>query len=134
MIVVAILWSLFVVITVHELGHFMVAYVLRRPISSMTVGFGPLIYEKLWDGMWFRFRLVPLSGNVTMCWRSRRSWKNISILAGGPFANFILAGTMWGTTLGTVSMLVGFLNLVPRRFGDIDSDGLLIMRELRRMT
>jgi len=68
MTAVTVVLELLVVLTVHEFGHWLVAYMLRMPISSMTIGVGPLLFEYQWEGMWFRFRLLPISGNVALCW------------------------------------------------------------------
>jgi hypothetical protein len=38
MTAVRVFLELLAVLTVHEFGHWLVAYVLRTPISSMTVG------------------------------------------------------------------------------------------------
>src|SRR5260370_30322690 len=84
MTVVSVFLELFVVLTVHELGHWLVAYALRMPVSSMTVGVGPVLFERLWNGMWFRFRLLPISGTVALCWRSERPWRNVAALAAAP--------------------------------------------------
>src|SRR5258708_22145837 len=81
MTVVSVFLELFVVLTVHELGHWLVAYALRMPVSSMTVGVGPVLFERLWNGMWFRFRLLPISGTVALCWRAQRP---LGQLAGVP--------------------------------------------------
>ena len=47
MTVVTVFLEVLVVLTVHEFGHWLVAYVLRMPISSMTIGAGPLLVEHL---------------------------------------------------------------------------------------
>jgi regulator of sigma E protease len=130
--VVRVFLELLVVLTVHEFGHWLVAYVLRMPISSMTIGVGPLLFEHLWDGMWFRFRLLPISGNVALCWRSKRPWRNIAVSVAGPAANVFLAGALFWTELGGVSAIMAVFNLVPWRLGTLDSDGLQVLREIRQ--
>jgi membrane-associated protease RseP (regulator of RpoE activity) len=124
--------ELLVVLTVHEFGHWIVAYASRMPVSSMTVGVGPLLFERLWNGMWFRFRLLPISGTVALCWRSKRPWRNVAVYAGGPAANIVLAGALFWTELGSMSAIMAVLNLVPWRLGKMDSDGLQVLREIRQ--
>jgi regulator of sigma E protease len=132
MTVVSAFLELFVVLTVHELGHWLVAYALRMPVSSMTVGVGPLLFERPWNGMWFRFRLLPISGTVALCWRSKRPWRNVAVYAAGPAANIFLAGALFWTELGSMSAIMAVLNLVPWRLGKMDSDGLQVLREIRQ--
>jgi regulator of sigma E protease len=132
MTVVVAFLELFVVLTVHELGHWLVAYVLRMPISSMTIGVGPLLFEHLWEGMWFRFRLLPISGTVALCWPSKRPWRNIAVYVAGPAANVFLAGALFWTELGNLSAIIAVFNLVPWRLAAMDSDGLQMLREIRQ--
>jgi len=131
MTVVRLFLEMLVVLTVHEFGHWLVAYVLRMPISSMTIGVGPLLFEHMWEGMWFRFRLLPVCGNVALCWRSKRRWRNMSVYAAGPAANVLLAGLFW-TEIGSMSAAMAVLNLVPWRLGPMDSDGSQLWREIRQ--
>src|SRR5260370_20282751 len=90
MTVLSVFLELFVLLSVRELGHWLVAYALRMPVSSMTVGVGPVLFERLWNGMWFRFRLLPISGTVALCWRSKRPWRNVAVLAARAAAHIFL--------------------------------------------
>src|SRR5258708_32368208 len=94
MTVVSVFLELFVVLTVHELGHWLVAYALRMPVSSMTVGVGPVLFERLWNGMWFRFRLLPISGTVALCWRAKRPWRNVAVLGARAAGHIFLRGAL----------------------------------------
>jgi regulator of sigma E protease len=132
MTVVRLFLELLVVLTVHEFGHWLVAYALRMPISSMTIGVGPLMFEHLWEGMWFRFRLLPISGTVALCWRSKRPSRNVAVYAAGPAANIIIAVVLFWTELGAMSAIMAVLNLVPWRLGRMDSDGMQVLREIRQ--
>jgi membrane-associated protease RseP (regulator of RpoE activity) len=132
MTVVRLFLELLVVLTVHEFGHWVVAYVLRMPISSMTIGVGPLLFEHLWEGMWFRFRLLPISGNVELSWRSKRPWRNIAVCVAGPAANIFLTGAPFGPEFASMSAMMAVFNLLPWRLGAMDSDGLQVLREIRQ--
>jgi len=82
--------------------------------------------------MWFRFRLWPISGAVTLCWRSKRPWRNVAVYVAGPAANLFLAGALFWTELGSISAIMAVFNLVPWRLGPMDSDGLQVLREIRQ--
>src|SRR5260370_11604943 len=106
MTVLSVFLELFVLLSVRELGHWLVAYALRMPVSSMTVGVGPVLFERLWNGMWFRFRLLPISGTVALCWRSKRPWRNVAGYAAGAAAHILLAGALFLTYLWALSALI----------------------------
>lgn len=124
--------ELLTVVTIHELGHWIVAAVLRAPVSSVNVGSGPLVRERLFGGVWFRLRLIPFSGSVVLCWRSRRRWHNVAVYAAGPLANLLLAGALFWTEIGILSAIMAVINLIPKKRGEVESDGLKILREMRR--
>ncbi len=79
-----------------------------------------------------RFRLLPISGTVALCWRSKRPWRNMAVYVAGPAANVLLAGALFWTELGSMSAIMAVLNLVPWRLGTMDSDGLQVLREIRQ--
>jgi len=132
------LWVMFVVLTIHEFGHFFAAYYLGLPVSSVEMGVGPRIFQFLWKGIWFRLYLFPLFGFVRTCWLSKKRWKNILMFSAGPLANFATAFLLYlvfGEGLRTthfellfyVSFFTGAFNLLPIKFRRGDSDGRQIL-------
>lgn len=123
-------FTIYVVLVLHEAGHLATAYCLGRPISRVRVGNGPLLASFFWRGMRFDFRLVPFSGEVLICWPSRRAWKDIAVIASGPVANMIAAAALGLTgfsEIAFISFWVGVNNLMPFK----GSDGSQILRKLR---
>jgi regulator of sigma E protease len=54
---------LLVMITVHELGHYIVGKIFKFKIEEFAIGFGPAIYKKVKkNGEVFSIRLLPLGG------------------------------------------------------------------------
>lgn len=136
-----VLWVMLVVVALHELGHFAVAYRLGLPVSSVEVGVGPKLFQFMWKGVWFRLRLVPISGLVKTCWLATNRWKSVPFFSAGPLANFLLALALYlwlaDTSEQTVlrklmvaSWYIGLYNLVPLSLWGQDSDGLQIIEEL----
>lgn len=102
-----------VLVTSHELGHYLVARRMGLYILQFSVGFGPAIARWRWRETEFRIACIPLGGYVRMLENSllegldldaeerreleRRTydgldpWRRIAILLGGPFANLVLA-------------------------------------------
>ena len=51
-------------IVVHEWGHFIVAKWCGVPVPVFSVGFGPVIFHKEYNGTDYRLSLIPLGGYV----------------------------------------------------------------------
>lgn len=132
----------YIVLMVHELGHFATAYILGMPVSSVELGTGPRLFQFLWKGIWFRFYLLPLFGFVKTCWLSKSRRKNLALFLAGPIANLLFALALYAITgqvigmdlmerLLRASLAVGFVNLMPLHFWGMDSDGLQILRQFK---
>ncbi len=51
-----------VLITIHELGHFMVAKLCKVKVNEFAIGFGPAIWQKQGKETKYTLRLIPLGG------------------------------------------------------------------------
>ncbi|HAW44887.1 MAG TPA: RIP metalloprotease RseP [Sutterella sp.] len=106
--VIAFVITLGVLVSVHEFGHFLVAYLSGVKILAFSIGFGRPIYRKKFgrDATEFRVSILPLGGYVSMYGEdpenpehlaNPRSFvaqslgKRFAIVAAGPIANFLLA-------------------------------------------
>ena len=107
----AFLFALGTLVTIHELGHYWVARWCGVKILRFSVGMGRVIYSRKLgpDQTEWAISILPLGGYVKMLDAreqdvnqiskqdllrefSRQSvWKRIAIVAAGPIANFILA-------------------------------------------
>lgn len=105
--VLAFLFILLVLVSIHEWGHFIVARMCGVKVLRFSVGFGKPLYS-LTDkhGTEFALAPIPLGGYVKMLdetaenitpedknktFESRKTWQQVAILAAGPVANFVLA-------------------------------------------
>lgn len=59
---VKIIVLLGVLITIHELGHFIVAKLCKVKVNEFAIGFGPAIWEKEGKETKYTLRLIPLGG------------------------------------------------------------------------
>jgi regulator of sigma E protease len=90
------LLSLSLLVLFHELGHFLMAKLNRVEVEEFSIGFGAPALCKRWGETRWCLRPVPLGGYVKMVERGRRGFdrlspiRKISILLGGPVANFII--------------------------------------------
>src|ERR1044071_9802300 len=118
MTVVAFVVLLGVLITVHELGHFVVAKLCGVRVLTFSIGFGPRLVGFTRGDTEYRIGALPLGGYVKMYGddpnddvpveEQRRSFlhqpffKKSAIAAAGPFANFVLPiALFFGLYIGT---------------------------------
>lgn len=111
--VLALLFTLGILVTIHEFGHFWVARRCGVKVLRFSIGFGKAV--KSWtgkDGVEYVLAPIPLGGYVKMLGQedttiadssdlpeSQRHlsfafkplWQRMAIVAAGPFANFLLA-------------------------------------------
>ncbi len=129
-----IVLSIFLGILFHEIGHFSMAVMLGRPVSSLEIGVGPTIISFQSRGIWMRIHLFPVSGFVRIAFRSRFRWKNILVSAAGPVANFLCAFIVWGfwRQFAEISLWIGIANLIPWKSSNSESDGFHILAEWRQ--
>ncbi|HDQ39470.1 MAG TPA: RIP metalloprotease RseP [Desulfonatronum sp.] len=112
--VLAVVLVLGLLIFFHELGHFLVARLLRIGVPVFSLGFGPKIFGFLRKGTEYRLSAVPLGGYVKLAgdnpdeelpagirpeesFSLRPPWQRILVVAAGPIFNFVLAFLIyWG--------------------------------------
>ncbi len=97
-----------VLITIHELGHFLAARLFGVGVEKFSLGFGPRIIGKKVGITDYRISAVPLGGYVKMVgdepdseidpadiaisFNHQKVWKRMLIVAAGPMFNLLLAG------------------------------------------
>ncbi len=97
--IVAILGTL---ITIHELGHFLVAKACNVKVHKFAIGFGPKLFTKVAGETEYTLRLIPFGGFVQMEGEEGRSedsrafnnkpvWQRILIVAAGATVNIVFA-------------------------------------------
>ncbi len=91
-----------VLITIHELGHFIVAKLSKVKVNQFAIGFGPIILEKKGKETKYSLRLIPLGGFVSMegeegdseapnSFAKAKMYKKILIVAAGSIVNILFA-------------------------------------------
>jgi regulator of sigma E protease len=115
-----VIWALLalgVLVTFHEMGHFLVARWCGVKVLRFSVGFGRRLISR-YDrhGTEFTLSAIPLGGYVKMlderegavphnqlqmAFNRKNVWQRIAIAAAGPIANFLLAIVLfWAVFLG----------------------------------
>lgn len=97
-----------IMITVHELGHFLAARACGIAVRSFGIGFGPRVahWVSKKTGTEYSFRLIPAGGfcgfygeddaqgkdkNDPRSLNNQAAWKRLVTIAFGPIMNFVLA-------------------------------------------
>ena len=91
-----------VLITIHELGHFLVAKLCNVKVNEFAIGFGPIIWRKQGKETKYTLRLIPLGGFNSLegeeeASEDERSFskasvlKRIAIVIAGATVNIIFA-------------------------------------------
>jgi regulator of sigma E protease len=125
------LFVFFVVVFLHELGHFLVARWSGVKVHEFGLGIPPRLLRLFRDKKWTEWTLnwFPLGGFVRLKWEnfddpeSREKdalpqvpwWKQVAILLAGVTMNFILAGCLFGLLFyrGTEPLTVHIRELAP---------------------
>ncbi|HEX5864092.1 MAG TPA: RIP metalloprotease RseP [Casimicrobiaceae bacterium] len=113
--VLAFAVTLGVLITFHELGHYVVARLAGVKVLRFSIGFGRVVWSRRVgrDATEWALSAVPLGGYVKMvderegdvsaadrprAFNRQSVWKRIAIVAAGPLANLLLAVLLFAGT------------------------------------
>lgn len=99
-IIALLIFSLIVIF--HELGHFLLAKRGGIGVTAFSLGMGPAILKKQIGETEYCLRIFPFGGSCAMvgededcdaenAFNKKGVWTRISVVAGGPVFNFILA-------------------------------------------
>ena len=90
------------IVTIHELGHFLLAKKNGIHVEEFSIGMGPRLYSKVSGDTRYSIKLFPIGGSCMMgeddaedmsegSFNTKPVWARISVIAAGPIFNFILA-------------------------------------------
>src|SRR5512147_2943975 len=103
--ILAFIVVLGITITIHELGHFAMAKLLKIRVLVFSLGFGPRLAGFTRGGTEYRLSPFPLGGYVKMAgetfdeerkgepdeFQSHPKWHRFLVAIAGPFMNIVLA-------------------------------------------
>jgi regulator of sigma E protease len=106
--VLAFVLTLGILITIHEMGHYLVARAAGVKVLRFSLGFGPVLWSRRFgkDQTEWSVSLLPLGGYVKMldetetgpvlveagrAFNRQSVWVKMAIVSAGPLANLLLA-------------------------------------------
>lgn len=99
--VIAMVLGIMVIITIHELGHFISAKLLGVQVNEFAIGFGPAILRFQKGETKYTLRAFPVGGFCAMegedqesdnprAFGRKKVWRRMIIIASGAFCNILL--------------------------------------------
>jgi regulator of sigma E protease len=102
---VELIVGLGLLIFIHELGHFIMAKRNGVRVEAFSLGMGPILWKRTWNGTEYRISVVPLGGYVKMAGEnitdprtgapdeltSKSAWQRLQIFAAGAIMNLVIA-------------------------------------------
>ncbi len=80
----------------HEFGHFLAARMVKLPIQTFSIGFGPALWKRKFGETEYRFSWIPMGGYVLPAIKDEQQFFKISVCKrvvmtiGGPLASGLL--------------------------------------------
>ncbi len=114
--VVALVAVFGILVSVHELGHFLVAKALGMRVNEFSLGFGPALVSPQWGETHYSVRIIPLGGYVRLAgmemdktsdpneFPNRPLWQRFVVILAGPIMNLVLAGVLYTLAFGPVGI------------------------------
>lgn len=110
-------------VTFHELGHFLLAKKNGIMVIEFSIGMGPRLLSKVKNGTRYSLKLFPIGGSCQMgeddpeykegSFHSKSVWARISTIFAGPFFNFVLAFVIALIVIGNVGYDPAIVTNVP---------------------
>jgi regulator of sigma E protease len=111
-----------VLVTVHELGHYLVAKLTGVRVHEFSLGFGPPLWRRRRGDTEYAVRAIPLGGYVRMAgmdpeapdgerpldaddpraFPNKPLWQRFVVILAGPFMNLVLAAVLYVVIFGPV--------------------------------
>ncbi len=111
------------VVTIHELGHFLLAKKNGITVIEFSIGMGPRLLTTVKGGTRYSLKLLPIGGSCMMgeddpedkegSFNTKNVWSRISTIFAGPFFNFILAFLISLIVVGNVGYDPAIITNVP---------------------
>lgn len=122
--VIVIILVLGIIITIHELGHFLMCRLTGIEVKEFSIGMGPAIFHWKKKETQYSIRLLPIGGYCLMLGEEEENcederafpnkplWVRMLVVLGGPIFNFLLAFVISLILIGMAGYMTGEINYV----------------------
>ena len=122
--IIIIVLVLSAIITIHELGHFLMCRMTGVGVTEFSVGMGPCIFHTKKGETQYSIRALPIGGYCMMlgedeeecrderAFPNKPVWARFLVIIGGPLFNFILALIVSVLLIGLAGYLTCEINYV----------------------
>ncbi|HAH32054.1 MAG TPA: hypothetical protein DCL44_07050 [Elusimicrobia bacterium] len=113
--ILAVLFTFWLVICLHEFGHFIVCKLVKIKVEAFSFGFGPELLGRTSGGTRYSLRAIPLGGYVKPAgenieettgapdeYFSKPWYLRLAVVFAGPAMNYILAFALFAGVIITV--------------------------------
>ena len=100
MTIVYALLAFWLIILIHELGHFLVAKACGMKVHEFSIGMGPRLLKKQGKETLYSLKLLPIGGSVQLgededsddprAFRNKPVWQRMLVIVAGAIMNLIL--------------------------------------------
>lgn len=147
--IVVVLLMLGILATIHELGHYFVAKLLKIKVYEVSIFVGPKLIRWKHKGVDFSIRLIPLGAYVRFndvdndgyvvesdnpdLLANQPRWKRLLVAMAGPFMNFVLGtliflGIFWVTGFTTPNIAGAYEGTQTGQYESVINEGDKIIK------
>lgn len=132
---ISYLFSFFVALIIHELGHLLAARACRVPATEFGLGWGRKLFGFRVGSCEYKVHALPVGAYVRMDMaelQRRPLSRQVLVLLAGIIVNLVAAALTLGTPFGTINLLLAATNLLPLYQQDGWKCGMVMLRALLR--
>lgn len=113
--VILAIFGLGILIFLHELGHLLAARATGLPVTRFSIGMGPVLFSRTYNGVEWAFSALPFGGYVMFdgeseVYEKADPWRKIVTALAGPMANLVVGVILY---IIAMSWATGSFALIP---------------------
>lgn len=127
------LFSFFIALLLHEIGHLAAARLCKVPAPEFGLGWGRKLFGYHFRGVEYKLHALPIGAYVRLDLaelQRRPISLQVLIFLAGIIVNMIAAAVTMGTPFGTMNLLLAATNILPLYQQDGWKCGMVMLRAL----
>lgn len=130
---ISYLFSFFIALLIHELGHLVTARACHVPAPEFGLGWGRKLFGFRYGDVEYKLHALPIGAYVRLDiaeLQRRALSQQVLVLLAGIIVNLIAAALALGTPFGTMNLLLAATNILPLYQQDGWKCGMVMLRGL----